>query len=51
MKELERVGRPVNPKDADIVIFSGPTFQFDAEFQMPKAHRNHLLESESEAPS
>ena len=31
MKELERVDRPVDPKDIDIVILSGLTPQYDAE--------------------
>ena len=33
MKDLERVGRPVDPKDIDIVILSGLT-QNDAEVRM-----------------
>ena len=34
MKELERVDRPVDPKDIDIVIPSGLTPQYDAEVRM-----------------
>ena len=34
MKDLERVGRPVDPKDIDIVILSGLTPQYDAEDRM-----------------
>ena len=34
MKELERVDRPVDPKDIDIVILSGLTPQYDAEVRM-----------------
>ena len=34
MKELERVDRPVDPKDIDIVILSGLTPQYDAEVCM-----------------
>ena len=34
VKELERVGRPVDPKDIDIVILSGLTPQDDAEVRM-----------------
>ena len=34
VKELERVGRPVDPKDVDIVILSGFTDQYDAEIRM-----------------
>ena len=42
MKDLERVGRPVDPKDIDIVILSGLT-QNDAEARM--------LESSSDWPT
>ena len=34
VKELERVERPVDPKDADIVILSGLASQYDAEARM-----------------
>ena len=34
VKELERVDRPVDPKDIDIVILSGLTPQYDAEVRM-----------------
>ena len=34
VKELERVDRPVNSKDVDIVILSGLTPQYDAEVRM-----------------
>ena len=34
VKELERVDRPVDPKDIDIVILSGLTPQYDAEIRM-----------------
>ena len=43
MKELERVDRPVDPKDIDIVILSGLTPQYDAEVRM--------LESSSDWPT
>ena len=43
VKELERVDRPVNPKDIDIVILSGLTPQYDAEVRM--------LESSSDWPT
>ena len=43
MKELERVDRPVDPKDIDIVILSGLTLQYDAEVRM--------LESSSDWPT
>ena len=43
VKELERVDRPVDPKDIDIVILSGLTPQYDAEFCM--------LESSSDWPT
>ena len=33
-KELERVDRPVDSKDIDIVILSGLTPQYDAEVRM-----------------
>ena len=33
-KELERVDRPVNPKNTDIVILSGLTPQYEAEVRM-----------------
>ena len=42
MKDLERVGRPVDPKDIDIVILSGLT-QNDGEVRM--------LESSSDWPT
>ncbi|CAN0326139.1 unnamed protein product [Ascophyllum nodosum] len=42
-KELERVDRPVDPKDIDIVILSGLTPQYDAEVCM--------LESSSDWPT
>ena len=32
--ELERVDRPVDPKDTDLVILSGLTPQYDAEVRM-----------------
>ena len=34
VKELERVDRPVDPKDTDLVILSGLTPQYDAEVRM-----------------
>ena len=34
VKELERVDRPVDSKDIDIVILSGLTPQYDAEVRM-----------------
>ena len=34
VKELERVDRPVDPKDIDIVILSGLTPQYNAEVRM-----------------
>ena len=34
VKELERVDRPVDPKDIDIVVLSGLTPQYDAEICM-----------------
>ena len=34
VEELERVDRPVDPKDIDIVILSGLTPQYDAEVRM-----------------
>ena len=34
VKELERVDRPVDPKGIDIVILSGLTQQYDADFRM-----------------
>ena len=34
VKELERVDRPVDPKDIDIAILSGLTPQYDAEVRM-----------------
>ena len=43
VKELERVDRPVDPKDIDIVILSGLTPQYDAEARM--------LESSSDWPT
>ena len=43
VKELERVERPVDPKDVDIVILSGLTSQYDAEVRM--------LESSSDWPT
>ena len=43
MEDLERVGRPVDPKDIDIVILSGLTPQNDAEVRM--------LESSSDWPT
>ena len=43
MKELERVNRPVDPKDIDIVILSGLTPQYDAEV--------HMLERSSDWPT
>ena len=43
LKELERGGRPVNPKDIDIVVLSGLTPQYDAEVRM--------LESSSDWPT
>ena len=43
VKELERVDRPVDPKDNDIVILSGLTPQYDAEGRM--------LESSSDWPT
>ena len=42
-KEPERVDRPVDPKDIDIVILSGFTPQYDAEVRM--------LESSSDWPT
>ena len=42
MKGLERVARPLDPKDIDIVILSGLTLQYDAEVR--------LLESSSDWP-
>ena len=43
VKELERVDRPVDSKDVDIVILSGLTSQYDAEVRM--------LESSSDWPT
>ena len=43
VKGLERVDRPVDPKDIDIVILSGLTPQYDAEICM--------LESSSDQPT
>ena len=43
VNELERVDRPVDPKDIDIVILSGLTLQYDAEVRM--------LESSSDWPT
>ena len=43
VKELERVDRPMDPKDIDIVILSGLTPQYDAEVRM--------LESPSDWPT
>ena len=43
MKDLERVGRPIGPKDIDIVILSGLTPEHDAEVRM--------LESSSDWPT
>ena len=43
VKDLERVDRPVDPKDIDIVILSGLTSQYDAEVCM--------LESSSDWPT
>ena len=43
VKELERVNRPVYPKDIDIVILSGLTPQYDAEVRR--------LESSSDWPT
>ena len=43
VKELERVDRPVDPKDIDIVILSGRTPQYDAEVR--------ILESSSDWPT
>ena len=43
VKELERVNRPVDPINIDIVILSGPTPQYDAEVRM--------LESSSDWPT
>ena len=43
VKELERVDRPVDPKDIDIVILSRLTPQYDAEVRM--------LESSSDWPT
>ena len=43
VKELERVDRPVDPTDIDIVILSGLTPQCDAEVRM--------LESSSDWPT
>ena len=43
VEELDRVDRPVNPKDIDIVILSGLTPQHDAEV--------HMLESSSNWPT
>ena len=37
VKELERVDWPVDPKDIDIVIWSGFTPQYDAEVRMLKS--------------
>ena len=37
VKELERVDRPVDAKDVDIVILSGLTSQYEAEGQMLKS--------------
>ena len=37
VKELERVDRPVDPKDIDIVILSGLTPQYDAKVRMIKS--------------
>ena len=34
VKELERVGRPMDPKDEDIVILAGMADQYDAEVRM-----------------
>ena len=42
MKDLERVDRPVDPKDIDVVILSGLALQYDAEV--------HILESSSDWP-
>ena len=43
VKELERVDRPVDPKDIDIIILSGLTPQYDAKVRM--------LESSSDWPT
>ena len=43
VKELERVDRPMDPKDIDIVILSGLTQQYDGEVRM--------LESPSDWPT
>ena len=43
LKELERVDRPVDPKDIDIIILNGLTPQYDAEARM--------LESSSDWPT
>ena len=43
VKEVERIDRPVDPKDIDIVILSGLTPQYDAEVRM--------LESSSDGPT
>ena len=43
VKELERIHRPIDPKDIDIVILSGLTPQYDAELCM--------LESSSDWPT
>ena len=43
VKELERVDRPVDAKDVDIVILSGLTSQYDTEVRM--------LESSSDWPT
>ena len=40
IKDLERVGRPVDPKDIDIVILSGLTPQNDAEVRMLESSSN-----------
>ena len=42
VKDLERVDRPVDPKDIDVVILSGLALQYDAEV--------HILESSSDWP-
>ena len=42
MKDLERVDRPVDPKDIDIVILSGLMPQYDAEVRMLESSSDWL---------
>ena len=40
VRELKRVGRPVDPKDVDVVIISGLSSQYDAEVRMLESSAN-----------